>query len=72
MKFLILVFNKNENMKKGQGFNILLIAIIAILLFSIVSFNYGYSLGERRGYVQGVQKCLEGMEGNNHQIMNVQ
>jgi hypothetical protein len=49
-------------MKKIRNLNLLLIVIIVVLLSVILSFNYGYSLGERRGYVMGVQKCLEGME----------
>jgi hypothetical protein len=51
----------------NKNFNIILIAVIAVLIAAILAFNYGYRLGERRGYVMGVQKCLEGME-ENHQI----
>jgi hypothetical protein len=54
-------------MNKIRGLNVWLIAVIILLISVIISFNYGYSLGERRGYVLGVQRCLEQMKDNNRQ-----
>ncbi len=53
-------------MSNFKKFNYIMVAIIVILVISIISFNYGYQFGERKGYVIGVQKCLDGM-GEEHQ-----
>lgn len=54
-------------MKKLGNLNIILIAIIIALIIGITAFNYGYKLGEHKGYVLGIQKCLEDMKGNDPQ-----
>jgi len=42
--------------------NQILIFIIAILLTALISFNYGYDLGEHKGYVMGMKKCFDRFE----------
>jgi len=46
-------------MKKLGNINVILLAVIAALIIGISAFNYGYELGEHKGYVLGVQKCLD-------------
>jgi hypothetical protein len=58
-------------MEKIRNFNIVLVAVIILLLTVILSFNYGYNMGERRGYVMGVQKCLEGVDINSQTKNNL-
>jgi hypothetical protein len=46
----------NENSKK---LNRVLLVVILILVVAIITFNWGYQLGEHKGYVEGMQWCVE-------------
>lgn len=56
-------------MKKLGNINVILIGIIIALIIGISAFNYGYKLGEHKGYVIGLQKCLDDMPANDPQAL---
>lgn len=39
--------------------NQVLLVIIILLITGILAFNYGYQLGEHKGYVEALQDCVE-------------
>ena len=57
-----------HEMKVPKNLNHYLILLIIGLAAIWVSFEYGYSLGERKGYVMGVNKCLDEIQGAREKI----
>ncbi|MFW5759850.1 MAG: hypothetical protein ACOCXH_02585 [Cyclobacteriaceae bacterium] len=39
--------------------NQILLVIIILLITALLAFNYGYKLGEHKGYVEALQDCVD-------------
>jgi len=52
--------------------NRILLLIIALFSVALFTFNWGYELGEHKGYVEGMQWCLGGEEKPAQQNTSIQ
>ena len=39
--------------------NQILVVVILLLITALLTFNYGYKLGEHKGYVEAIEDCYE-------------